>query len=515
MTRAFVVGLDGASWRLLNPWLEKGYLPNLAAIIEEGTSATHQSCLPPVTFPNWKCYSSGKDPGRFGVYWFERIDIERGTVEVMDGQNFETAELWDYLNDADLQTGVVNMPTMYPPREIDGVVVCGGPDAVEGEYRSLNSGYTYPATLESELTERYGYRVHPDPLLSSDQERGAEVDEIHELLNLRFQVAYDLFEERDLDFCHVTLFYLNVLQHFFWDDEPTREAWSIVDEWLGRLHELEGTNIFVMSDHGSAPTTTEFYINEWLSENGYLEKKPVIDDYLRSVGLTRQRALTAAKRLGIVNHLDRLVPERIQKVVPMESGAKRERKLEKVNIPASEAVASGQGPVYLNPAHDTKSVREELIIDLKTVTDDTGNPLFIDIHRSEDVYSGTHANAGPQVVIEMCDGVHINDGLGGGEVQTKPDRWAAENTREGIFAAAGPDIAPVGELDTISIMDIAPTILATYDLAVPTDVVGEFLPVFEDKRTVGTRNPLPSTQTGAIGTNQEVADRLKQLGYME
>ena len=227
MTRTFVVGLDGASWLLAEPWLDEGRLPNLAALRETGSYATSRSCLPPVTHPNWKCYSSGKNPGKHGVYWFERIDLVDERIDIMNGDDYRTAELWDYLNVDGQQVGVVNMPSMYPPRELDGFVVAGGPDAVEGEYRSIDQGYATPAELEDRLRDRYDYRVHPDPLLSSNTERGADVDEILELLDLRFQVALDLFREEGLDFVHVTLFYLNVLHHFFWDDEPTRRAWEL------------------------------------------------------------------------------------------------------------------------------------------------------------------------------------------------------------------------------------------------------------------------------------------------
>ncbi|MFT4948081.1 MAG: putative AlkP superfamily phosphohydrolase/phosphomutase, partial [Natronomonas sp.] len=196
MTRTFVVGLDGASWRLLDPWLAAGDLPNLAALRGDGSWAGTQSCLPPVTFPNWKCYSAGKDPGGLGVFWFEHVNLADGHIEVAEGGDFRTAELWDYLNDEGQSAGVVNMPTMYPPRSIDGIVVAGGPDAVEGEYRSIDAGYTAPEGLAAELRERFDYEVHPDPLLSGNDERGAEVDAILDLLDSRFEVALALFEER-------------------------------------------------------------------------------------------------------------------------------------------------------------------------------------------------------------------------------------------------------------------------------------------------------------------------------
>jgi predicted AlkP superfamily phosphohydrolase/phosphomutase len=72
---------------------------------------------------------------------------------------------------------------------------------------------------------------------------------------------------------------------------------------LGKLSELDDTNLIVMSDHGAAATTTEFYINEWLAENGYLARTSGVEDYFQKVGLTRESALAMAKRLGIVDTL--------------------------------------------------------------------------------------------------------------------------------------------------------------------------------------------------------------------
>jgi len=514
MTRTFVVGLDGASWTLAEPWIDEGLLPNLAELRETGTWATSRSCLPPVTYPNWKCYSSGKNPGKHGVYWWERIDLADERIDVMGGRDYKTAELWDYCNDAGHRVGVVNMPSMYPPREIDGYVVSGGPDAVEGEYRSLDSGYTHPPEFETELAERYDYAVHPDPLLSSNDERGGEVEEILRLLDLRLEVARDLFVEEDLELVHVTLFYLNVLHHFFWDDDPTRRAWELVDEWLGDLGELDA-NLVVMSDHGAAATTTEFYVNEWLAENGYLTRATGLEDYFQRAGLTRENALAVAKRFGLVDFLARTVPEGIQELVPQSAGAKRERKMELIVPGETKALASGQGPIYVNPRFDVESVRENLIADLQGVTDEHGEPLFTGVYRAEEVYDGPYVDIGPDVVVDQRPGVHVNDGMGGGAVQTEPDRWAAENTPTGVFVANGPDIRERGEIDEIDIRDIAPTVLASHGLDVPTDMDGEVLDVFTDDPDVGTREPIAFEGAVDPDGGEAVEERLKQLGYME
>jgi len=75
-----VVGLDGASFELLDPWIEEGSLPNLRKIKDSGVYGDMESCLPPVTSPNWKCYSTGKNPGKLGIFWWENIDVKNKRV---------------------------------------------------------------------------------------------------------------------------------------------------------------------------------------------------------------------------------------------------------------------------------------------------------------------------------------------------------------------------------------------------------------------------------------------------
>jgi len=193
--------------------------------------------------------------------------------------------------------------------------------------------------------------------------RGLEVDAILDVMERRFEVARYLLEEEELDFVHVTLFYLNVLQHFFWNDEPTKRAWEMIDEQLGELAAMDDLNLVLMSDHGCGATTTEFYINEWLAENGYQAHERTVEDFFRPLGLTRENVLGVAKKAGVVDLLAKTVPESIQQLVPQSAGAKRARKLEAIDLSGTQAVASGQGPIYLMPG-TPESVRDQLIEEL-------------------------------------------------------------------------------------------------------------------------------------------------------
>lgn len=160
MTETIVLGLDGANWDLLEPWLEDGDLPNIQSLREEGTWSDMESCPPPVTCPNWRCYSTGKNPGKLGVFWWEKIDTEERTLTTPTSRSFKSSNYWDYLNDAGKTVGIMNLPMSYPPFEVDGWMVAGGPGSEQEDY-------THPSTIEDELEAR-DYRLHPEIPVTSN-----------------------------------------------------------------------------------------------------------------------------------------------------------------------------------------------------------------------------------------------------------------------------------------------------------------------------------------------------------
>jgi len=76
MTRVVSIGLDGAAWHKLDRLIDEGRLPNLAELTNEGVRAPLRSVTPPVTCPAWRCSTSGKNPGKLGVFWW--LNVDRG-----------------------------------------------------------------------------------------------------------------------------------------------------------------------------------------------------------------------------------------------------------------------------------------------------------------------------------------------------------------------------------------------------------------------------------------------------
>lgn len=65
-----VIGLDGATFDLLNPWINQGKLPTFKKLMDMGCWGPLESTLPPLSPPAWTSFMTGKNPGKHGIFDF-------------------------------------------------------------------------------------------------------------------------------------------------------------------------------------------------------------------------------------------------------------------------------------------------------------------------------------------------------------------------------------------------------------------------------------------------------------
>ena len=152
-----VIALDGATFDLLDPWLAEGALPTLAGLMAAGTSGELGSTLPPVTAPAWASFMTGKNPGKHGVFdFFHTQPTDLDQYELVNSSHIRAKTLWEYLSEAQVRVGVLNVPLTHPPRPVNGYLVPG--------LLSPDQGQTcYPPDLLQPYRDALGpYRLTPD-----------------------------------------------------------------------------------------------------------------------------------------------------------------------------------------------------------------------------------------------------------------------------------------------------------------------------------------------------------------
>src|SRR4051794_22833378 len=96
--RAVVIGLDGAAWHLLDPMIDRGVMPRLAALRNAGSSGILRSTVPTYTPPAWTSAATGVNPGAHGIYGFVTGHAQSEKQELVHFGRVKAATVWEMAN---------------------------------------------------------------------------------------------------------------------------------------------------------------------------------------------------------------------------------------------------------------------------------------------------------------------------------------------------------------------------------------------------------------------------------
>ena len=245
-----VIGLDAATFDVIDPLVEAGDLPNIARILEAGTRRVLRSTTHPLTPHAWTTMVTGVNAGRHGIWDFVERDDSGYDLRVINGSYRRAPALWDRLGRAGRRVGLVNIPFTFPAPQVDGFAIAGM-DAAARE-----QGMTHPAGLFEELRARFG-ALELDHRFPVTKEGDADTDFVRRAAEQKVEATLWLAERFEPDLLWVVFMAADHIHHVAWPDWERRgresavaETYRILDEAVGRLVEAAAATTSC-----SSPTT--------------------------------------------------------------------------------------------------------------------------------------------------------------------------------------------------------------------------------------------------------------------
>ncbi len=147
--RVVFVGLDGADWDLLDPYMAAGVMPSLAALVRDGRSGVLTTIHPPLSPLVWTTMMTGVGPLEHGVLDFTRFDPQSGAREPITSAERRVPAIWNMATAAGRSVAVFGLWATYPAEPVRGVVVSDRLFSFEFGEAAPPPGAVYPAGREA------------------------------------------------------------------------------------------------------------------------------------------------------------------------------------------------------------------------------------------------------------------------------------------------------------------------------------------------------------------------------
>lgn len=311
--KVVLIGIDGATWDVIDPMMARGELPNLKALVERGLRGPLLG-LPPHSSPIvWTTFATGTFPRSHQILGFTYPYVPGDGRPVSSDLRRDPA-IWNVATAHGKRVGIVGYFVTHPPDVVEGFMLSdltsqfvpgsSWPPELQQELKLLVEPVWRPP-LRDELFRRflpwdYDARAAEDPqdpyqrvsrVVSKRFDMAILRDEIFRRLSLEL-----VDREVDLFACYFRL--VDHASHSTWKyfddtafDEPVDpfdkqllkdvlpESYRWVDAVVGELVARcgEDVNLIVISDHGFGPGTGEFTVLP--------EKRDVISGNHRANGI--------------------------------------------------------------------------------------------------------------------------------------------------------------------------------------------------------------------------------------
>jgi len=274
--RVCVIGLDGVPYSLLLEFVQKGIMPAVGNLIDSGHLHRIKASLPEISAVSWSNFMTGTNPAAHGIFGFTDLKTNSYDLHFPNFLDLKKETFWDTLSKKKKNCIIINQPSTYPARKINGVLISG---FVAVELAKA----VYPLSYKSHL-EEMGYQIDIDTLKSREN-HSFLWQELDKTLTGR-EKAWNYFWQKDWDYFEFVITGTDRLQHFLWtayEDENHIYHQKFLD-YYGQIDRLinkiatsfqkltdNDDGLFLLSDHGFTRIEQEVYLNVWLEKKGYLK----------------------------------------------------------------------------------------------------------------------------------------------------------------------------------------------------------------------------------------------------
>jgi predicted AlkP superfamily phosphohydrolase/phosphomutase len=535
VAKTVLIGLDGATFTVLDPLMERGVMPYLASVAERGVRAPLRTIMPPLTPPAWTSLMTGKRPGEHGVFdFFQKATPDSEYFHFASSQDVRSATIWSLASEHGKRVVSLNFPLMFPPPDVDGYVVPGG----WMPWKQLRLG-CHPPGLFDRLKTLPSFdpkELSLDMKLEAKAIDGCASEEYADWIALHTRrerrwfeiVRYLLAEDEGIDLVAVMFDGPDKLQHLCWRFVDPAFRLAEATQWEAEIAELceryfrdldgivrdvvelagPDPTVVLASDHGFGPSWDVLYLNAWLEQNGYLA--------WAEEGAT-DRGVAPKSGFGqMTRHVFELDWERTvaYTATPSSQG---------INI-----VRGSNGHPRMSDG-EYERLRAEIAAGLLELRHPvSGRPVVSEVQQREDAFAGSFEQLAPDLSLVLEDGAAVSILRSDTLLRTRDEVWG-NHRPEGVFLACGPGLRAGEALGDLSIVDVAPLLLHSLDVPVPLDMSGRLPEEAYEAGELERRPPRyvsgatpgrwaePPAEDAALDSEDEetIMSRLRALGYVD
>ncbi len=544
--KVFLLGIDGATWKVVDRMIALGLMPNMERLVREGARGILNSTIPYLTPVAWSSMLTGVKPSKHGIFGYNVMENREGMIIglLANRSKIKTPTVYDMYHQLGKKIISLNMPMSYPPSPDDGIVITGMMTP------SRESTYFYPSGLIDELSAQgIDYKID----ITIAREEGGGLDErirlylavgarrffedLRHVSEEREKAVHYLLDNKEWDLFQINFVSMDRIQHYLWEhiwkDGPDsvtlqriKEHFAYLDQVIGKIYDrVRSEALLVMcSDHGFGDYKGNFYPAVWLKQNGYYtemdtELTPglIIKRILKTLRLSKlllrfleRSGKTVAKKLIYVG-TSNVSWKKTRAYVYSTAGIR-------INVKGRDQFG------IVEPGKEFEALMEEIRQKMLAITDESGNKIMKGVYTAEELYGNACPDESPDLFFEFKDDHFYTTYYAITASSVFLDKgysWRqGDHRQDGVVLLAGDGIVR-GKTITADIEDILPTILFVQDLPLSPNFDGKimkdaFTDDFIQKRKPQDRRFFERGEVEASDEDQgeEVIDRLKGLGYI-